>query len=121
MRSDKRQLRIALLALAVMLAPGALARLAQAATVTIINLDGPGEGFNNPTPASPVGGNPGVTIGAQRLIAFQFAADLWGTSLDSPVEVRVGAQFNPLFCNASSAVLGSAGAETVFRDFAGRR
>ena len=76
MRYDKRPLRTALLALAVMLTPGAFARLAQAATVTIINLDGSGEGFNDPTPASPVGGNPGVTIGAQRLIVFQFAADL---------------------------------------------
>ncbi len=119
MRYDKRHLRTALLALAVMLTPGALARLAQAATVTIVNLDGSGEGFNDPTPASPVGGNPGVTIGAQRLIAFQFAADLWGASLDSPVEVRVGAEFNPLSCNASSAVLGAAGAETVSRDFTG--
>ena len=119
MRYDKRHLRTALLALAVMLTPGALARLVQAATVTSSISMAPGEGFNDPTPASPVGGNPGVTIGAQRLIAFQFAADLWGASLDSPVEVRVGAEFNPLSCNASSAVLGAAGAETVSRDFTG--
>jgi len=35
------------------------------ATIVIINLDGPGEGFNDATPAAPVGGNPGTTIGAQ--------------------------------------------------------
>src|SRR5262245_57132909 len=119
MRCDKRQLCTALLALAVMLTPGAIVRLAQAATVTVVNLDGPGEGFNDATPASPVGGNPGVTIGAQRLIAFQFAADLWGASLNSPVEVRVDAEFDPLPCNASSATLGEAGPMFVFSDFVG--
>jgi len=119
MRYDQRRLRTALLALALVLPPGALACLAQAATVTVINLDDLGEGFNDPTPASPVGGNSGVTIGAQRLIAFQFAADLWGTSLDSPVEIRVGAEFDPLPCDAASAVLGAAGTEGVFRDFVG--
>src|SRR5262249_60190992 len=31
----------------------------RAATITIINNDGAGEGFNDPTPAAPVGGNPG--------------------------------------------------------------
>lgn len=48
-----------------------------AATFTIVNNDGAGEGFNDPTVAVPVGGNPGVTVGQQRLNAFQFAADLW--------------------------------------------
>jgi len=119
MRCDERRLLPVLLALALVLTPCTLARLAQAATVTVVNLDGPGEGFNDPTPANPVGGNPGVTIGAQRRIAFQFAADLWGTSLDSPVEVRVGAEFDPLPCDAASAVLGGAGPEGVFRDFVG--
>ncbi len=39
---------------------------ASAATVTIVNADGAGEGFNDATPASPVGGNPGTTVGAPR-------------------------------------------------------
>ena len=43
----------------------------------------PGEGFNDPTPAAPVGGNTGTTLGQQRLIAFQHAADIWGAELDT--------------------------------------
>ena len=85
------------------------------ATITIINLDGPGEGFNDPTPAAPVGGNAGTTLGQQRLIAFQEAADIWGSTLDSNVEIRIQAAFNPL----GPGVLGSAGATFVFRDFGG--
>src|SRR5262249_38452364 len=68
---------------------------------------------------APVGGNAGTTLGAQRLNAFQYAANLWGALLVSPVTIRVGAKFDPLSCNASSAILGSAGATEVFRDFAG--
>lgn len=84
------------------------------ATITIVNVDGPNEGFNDPTPAVPVGGNTGTTVGQQRLIAFQYAASLWGAKLDSPVEIRIQAAFNPLSCNAASGVLGSAGAIQVF-------
>ena len=58
---------------------------ASAATLTIVNIDGPGEGFNDATPATPVGGNPGTTIGAQRLYVFQYAASIWGSLLTSAV------------------------------------
>ena len=93
---------------------------ASAATLTIVNIDGAGEGFNDPTPAAPVGGNPGTTVGAQRLYVFQTAANIWGTMLRSNVEIRVSAQFGPLTpCDASSGVLGSAGPTTVHRDFPG--
>src|SRR5262249_41553325 len=94
----------------------------QTATMTVVNLDGPGEGFNDPSPADPAstaGGNSGPTLGAQRLIAFQFAANLWGSFLSSPVEIRIDANFDPLTCSAVMAVLGRAGASSVFRDFAG--
>ena len=40
-----------------------------AATITIVNANEPGVGFNDPTPALPVGGNNGTTLGQQRLIA----------------------------------------------------
>lgn len=89
----------------------------QAATITIVNVDGPGEGFNDATPAVPVGGNPGVTIGEQRLNLFQKAAEIWGGLLDSSVEIRVESSFDPLSCTAGSAVLGSAGPTDVYRDF----
>src|SRR5215468_3257192 len=92
---------------------------AHAANVTVISYDGPGEGFNDPTPIAPVGGNPGTTIGAQRFNAFQHAANIWGALIDSPVVIRVGARFDPLSCSASSAVLGSAGPTNAVRDFAG--
>ena len=90
-----------------------------AATLTIVNGDSPGEGFNDPTPVAPVGGNPGTTIGAQRLGVFQAAATIWGNLLVSNVEIRVYARFNPQSCDASSAVLGSAGPNEVIRDFSG--
>jgi hypothetical protein len=98
------------LALAVLAAPVPATAAAQ---ITIVNVDGPGEGFNDPTPAPPVGGNPGTTLGEQRLIAFQFAANIWGSALDSPEEIRVQASFDPLPPN----VLGAAGATFVFSDF----
>src|SRR5262245_44549568 len=62
---------------------------AAAATIVIVNNDGAGEGFNDPTPVSPVGGNPGTTRGAQRLFIFQHAASIWGAILPSTVTIRV--------------------------------
>lgn len=86
-----------------------------AATIIVVPADGPGEGFNDPTPAVPVGGNPGTTRGQQRLIAFQYAANRWGQTLDSNVTIYVQASFDPLGAN----VLGQAGTTFVFRDFGG--
>jgi hypothetical protein len=85
------------------------------ATILVINNDGPNEGFNDPTAAVPVGGNPETTKGAQRLYAFTFAANKWAQTLDSNQTIRVVAAFNPLGAN----VLGSAGAWDVFSDFPG--
>ncbi|NOT34018.1 MAG: peptidase [Candidatus Eisenbacteria bacterium] len=90
-----------------------------AANITIVNADGAGEGFNDPTAAVPVGGNAGATVGAQRLIVFQTAANYWGTLLPSAVTIRVNARFDPLTCTPTGAVLGSAGPLGVFRDFGG--
>jgi uncharacterized repeat protein (TIGR01451 family) len=88
---------------------------ARAATITIVNGDGAGKGFNDPTPVSPVGGNSGTTLGAQRLIAVQKAAQIWGATVQSGIEIKVDARFDPnpptgLPCDANSATLGSAGA-----------
>ena len=71
-----------ILVLALTLGAGA----ASAATITIVNMDASNEGFNDATPAAPVGGNPGTTIGQQRLNLFQRAADIWGGTV---VELRV--------------------------------
>ena len=96
---------------------GLIAASAGAATITIINLDGAGEGFNDPTPAAPVGGNPGTTIGAQRLFVFNHAAGIWGGLIPSAVEIKVNARFDPQTCDASGAVLGSASAGSSHRNF----
>lgn len=89
-----------------------------AATITIVNGDPPGVGFNDSTPAAPVGGNTGTTLGAQRLNVFQAAASQWGATLDSSVPIRVLATWDALPCTDTAAVLGSAGALEVFADFA---
>jgi hypothetical protein len=90
-----------------------------AATIVIQNNDSAGAGFNDPTPAAPVGGNAGTTVGEQRRNAFQFAANVWGATLRSDVTITVGASWAPLTCTATSATLGSAGSAGIFRDFPG--
>jgi hypothetical protein len=107
-------------ALLFMVASLLAAPLAGAATFTLINLDGAGEGFNDPTPAAPVGGNPGTTIGEQRLNVFRTAGNIWGAILPDNVVIRVEARFDALTpCDSVSGVLGSAGAATLASDFAG--
>jgi hypothetical protein len=106
---------LAAVALSGLLAAGAANA---AATIAIINGNGAGVGFNDGTPAAPVGGNTGTTLGQQRLIAFQAAAAKWGATLDSSVTIQVLATFEPLTCTATGAVLGSAGATSVFSDYA---
>ena len=93
--------------------------ISSAATITILNNDGAGEGFNDPTVVAPVGGNPGTTVGQQRLNVFQHAANIWGGLLPSSVTIIIRAQFNPQTCTATSAVLGAAGPSQAFSDFAG--
>lgn len=84
----------------------------------IINTDGAGTGFNDPTPATPVGGNPGTTRGAQRLAVFQRAAKTWSDLLDTNVDIRVRASFASLECDDESAVLGQALPTTWSSNFA---
>ncbi len=105
-------------AAAVALATLGLAGQAQAAaTIVINNTNAAGVGFNDTTPAAPVGGNPGTTLGAQRLFAFTYAANLWGATLTSNVPIVINASMTPLTCTATSATLGSAGATSIFRNF----
>lgn len=117
MKRRHRALLVALVASAVAEFSSPLA--VHAATVTIVNDDGAGEGLNDTTPRSPVGGNSGTTLGQQRLIALQAAANLWATNLASSVEIRVQARFDPLTCSSFSATLGVGGALSLSRDFAG--
>lgn len=118
MKCNKRP-SLTLAAAALALACGAMGSAHAAATIVIKNLNAPGVGFNDPTPATPVGGNTGTTLGQQRLIAFTHAANIWGATLNSPVPIVVNAQFTALPCTANGAVLGSAGATQIFADFPG--
>jgi hypothetical protein len=88
---------------------------ATAADIKIDNQDkGTGQGLDDPTPATPVGGNPGTTRGEQAQIVFKFAADIWGAVLQSSVPVTVSASFAKLSCDANSGVLGSAGTTNIY-------
>jgi hypothetical protein len=118
MKSNKRP-SLTQLAVALALACGAMGAAQAAATIVINNINAPGVGFNDPTPAAPVGGNNGTTLGQQRLIAFTHAANIWGATLTSPVPIVINARFSPLSCTTTGAVLGSAGATQVFADFRG--
>src|SRR5262249_35992413 len=91
----------------------------RAATITVVNTNSPGVGFNDPTAAAPVGGNTGTTVGQQRLIASQFAADIWASKIASNVEIRINGSFISLPCDATTATLGQASPATFVRDFPG--
>jgi hypothetical protein len=84
-----------------------------AAIITIVNMDGPGEGFNDPTPFTSVGGNTALTLGQARRNAFEHAANILAQMLVSPVVIQVDAANDPLGPN----ILGSAGPNTVHRNF----
>lgn len=93
---------------------GLSAMCAQAAEIIPVNFDDPGEGYNDPAALAPAGGNYGTTLGQQRQIVAQYAADLWGAVLQSDQPIYIGAEFNPLGAN----VLGQAGASNVHANFA---
>lgn len=102
-------------ALAAILAAAA----AQSATITIINGNTSGVGFNDPTPVSPVGGNNGATLGAQRLNVFLEAAHIWGSLLQSNVTISVRSTFETLDCDANGGVLGAAAPMSASYNFNG--
>ncbi|HEX7313225.1 MAG TPA: PA domain-containing protein [Pyrinomonadaceae bacterium] len=109
--------KLILFAFAFALAVAAADNARAAATIVIQNNDSAGTGFNDATPAAPVGGNTGTTIGQQRLNAFQFAANVWGATIKSDVTITIRASWAALPCSSTSAVLGQAGTVGIFRDF----
>jgi PA domain len=108
--------RCAAFALAIALCPS-LAHAA--ATIVILNTNAANVGFNDPTVVAPVGGNPGTTLGQQRLNVFQAAAAKWGAELTSSVVITIDAAMVAQTCTATTATLGSAGATQVFSFNAG--
>jgi hypothetical protein len=90
------------------------------ATITIQNNDAAGVGFNDPTPATrPATGNPGITIGEQRLRAFEFAAAIWGATLTSGPPITIRASWAALPCTTSSGTLARGGATFKRANFTG--
>jgi hypothetical protein len=84
-------------------------------------MDPPGIGLNDPTPAAPVGGNPGTTLGEQRLNVFRAAAERWQNSIHSTVDIVIHARFAPITrdCTPTAGILGFAGAVEWRHDFPG--
>ncbi len=84
-----------------------------AAEVIFVNGDGDGEGLNDLTVVAPVGGNPGTTLGAQRLAALQRVGEIWGSHLASPVPISVLVGFDVL----SPGILAGAGPVSQQQNF----
>lgn len=110
---------LSIISFALLLIFAAAGSASAAATIVIVNGDPAGVGFNDATVVAPVGGNPGTTLGQQRLNAFQAAANKWGATVTAVPTIRILATWEALTCTATGAVLGSAGATEVFRDFTG--
>src|SRR5262245_20374496 len=112
-----------LLIVAIVLAIPAAASADPQARVTVLNFqsvlfpNAPNTGFDDPTPVAPVGGNPGTTLGQQRLFALQYAANIWARSLRSHSEIFIAAAFGTRTCNATGAVLASTGVSTIDLNF----
>ena len=83
---------------------------AQATAINIVNIDAPGSGLNDTSPAVPIGGNSGTTLGEQRLIVMQYAADILAQVIDSSVSIEVDGSFVDKDC----PILGSAGPTTFY-------
>ena len=63
-------------------------------------------------------GNSGATLGEQRLIAFQAAANIWGATLVSGPTITIRASWSAtLTCGTTSGVLGSAGTTSLRANF----
>lgn len=84
---------------------GAAPDPAPAAAFEFVHAGTAGTGLQDTTPAQPVGGNPGTTLGAQRLEVFRRAGETFGRYLVSPVPIRV----TVTYANLGSSVLGAAG------------
>lgn len=64
----------------------------------VIGSNEPTDGFADSTPVEPVGGNDGTTLGEQRWLAVQHAADIWATALDGATPVVVAVSMPTFAC-----------------------
>ncbi|HZX43959.1 MAG TPA: PA domain-containing protein [Myxococcaceae bacterium] len=84
------------------------------AEIHIVDGNDSGEGLRDRTPVEPVGGNPGTTLGEQRLMAAQYAAALWSATLGNQVPIAIRTEFTDLDCSGGTAVLGAAGPSLLY-------
>ena len=70
------------------MAEQAVSRFPKFRSIVIDNRDGLNDGFNDPAPATPEGGNAGTTLGQQRLNLFTHAAAIWGAFPIAPCPSR---------------------------------
>lgn len=105
----------ACVAAAAIAAPSAYA----AAEVIPFFVDPAGSGYNDATPAAPVAGNSGTTLGAQRRIVMERAAAIWGQALDSAVPITVLTGYAELRCTSTNFTIASTSVQSVYRNFPG--
>ncbi|MDB4975195.1 MAG: Protease-associated [Myxococcaceae bacterium] len=74
-----------------------------------------GSGFLDATVVKPVGGNSGTTLGEQRQIALQKAADIWTQLLDSKVPIEIQAFFSEMGCTDHGGPIAGASAASLFQ------
>lgn len=97
----------------------ALPPASEAARFKLVNVDDPGEGLNDTSPVTPVTGNPGRTVGAQRKNVLEAVFWHLGRLISSSEEIVVEVAFDSLNCGPLSGTLASAGPRRVVRDFDG--
>lgn len=86
------------------------------ADIIIVNGDGDSEGLNDPTIVTPVGDNPGTTLGELRLNVLEQAVSIMEAALDTTQDIHIKVTFDPLACTSSTGTLGQAGPEGEFAD-----
>ncbi len=89
----------------------------KASVLIITNTDANEQGFNDPTPFTPIGGNNALTLGEARLIAFQYAADKVVSILSGHHVITANISMPSLGGNSIQATLGGAGATAYVYNF----
>ena len=84
---------------------------------TVEYLDEPGFGFNETDVAPAAPGNPGTTFGEQRRFALEQALAKWASLVGKTTPTKVLAVHRDSFCDATSAVLASAGPTYIYFGF----
>ncbi len=89
-----------------------------AAQIVIVNQDPAGVGLNDPTPVAPAPGNPGTTLGQQRMNVIVAASTIWAKQLVSNVPIRVETRFTEEDCTPEWTWYGFAGPKWINYGFA---